>query len=123
MFKRIVPWIPALSWAALIFTVSSLPNLKATQNNLLQELINTVAHFIEYFIFTVLILYAIRNTRSFPRRELVAAGAIALLYSLFDEIHQYFVPTRMADVRDILVDSVGILSCLLLVKWGRGRNK
>jgi VanZ family protein len=38
---------------------------------------------------------------------LLAAWVIAALYGVSDEVHQSFVPERMADVRDIVADAVG----------------
>ena len=39
----------------------------------------------------------------------IAAGAIvvATLYGISDEIHQYFVPPRQVEVRDVLADALG----------------
>jgi VanZ family protein len=41
------------------------------------------------------------------RRTLLAAWLIAALYGVSDEIHQSFVPERMADWRDGVADAVG----------------
>jgi hypothetical protein len=44
------------------------------------------------------------------------AGLIGLLYAISDEIHQYFVPLRNAAVRDVAIDSMGMLLVCILLK-------
>lgn len=39
---------------------------------------------------------------------------IGVLYAVSDEIHQYFVPGRSCDVRDMLIDSAGVAVGILL---------
>ncbi|MCD6371148.1 MAG: VanZ family protein [Candidatus Aenigmarchaeota archaeon] len=38
-------------------------------------------------------------------------------YGIFDEIHQYFVPRRIADPLDALFDSLGALSFVLIAEY------
>jgi hypothetical protein len=44
------------------------------------------------------------------------AGLIGLLYAISDEIYQYFVPLRNAAVRDVAIDSMGMLLVCILLK-------
>ena len=55
------------------------------------------AHFIEYFIFSLLVLRGLRGTDR-PRAVAwpLAAIAIAAGYASLDELHQAFVPGRAA---------------------------
>ena len=54
-----------------------------------------------------------RDTAGLKLR-LSAAGAIALLVGIFDEIHQLYVPGRDASAGDVVLDLVGIAIALLL---------
>ena len=45
----------------------------------------------------------------------VAAVGLTVLYGLSDEIHQRFVPGRVADVRDLMADTIGALVGVVLV--------
>ena len=54
-----------------------------------------------------------RDTAGLKLR-LFAAGAIALLVGIFDEIHQLYVPGRDASAGDVALDLVGIAIALLL---------
>jgi VanZ family protein len=48
----------------------------------------------------------------------VAAVVVATLYGISDEIHQYFVPPREVEVRDILADAIGAsLAAGALYAW------
>jgi len=44
------------------------------------------------------------------------AGIIALVVAIADEIHQTYLPNRNASVIDVLLDLVGIICCILLIR-------
>ncbi len=96
----------------VIFWFSSIPDL---ESGLKQDFIlRKIAHILEYLILTFLFLRAISvEERSFER---VAAYAIifALFYALTDEYHQTFVSGRQGTLRDVGIDSIGILLMSLL---------
>jgi VanZ family protein len=78
-----------------------------------------VTHFAEYAVLAALWIWALRpliGDRAWP----VAAG-IALAYAISDEIHQSFVPGRVSDPLDVVVDSLGIWAALLAAAYARGR--
>ena len=63
--------------------------------------------------------------KSIPRRVFVglavgAFWAVALLYAFSDEIHQYFVLGRNCSIRDVLIDSIGVISFYIFVKIKKG---
>jgi len=41
---------------------------------------------------------------------------LSFLWAVIDEVHQLFVPTRDGKIRDILIDTMGILFALYLLK-------
>lgn len=71
-----------------------------------------VSHFIEYailgFFFMRMVLYDTKMTEVTLRPVLFSLPVMVLL-ALLDEVHQYYVPTRHFELKDILVDTVGIL--------------
>ncbi len=75
-----------------------------------------VIHAIEYGIFGILwyrgYAYAIGSTLA--KYATVLAICSATLFGVTDEIHQYFVPLRHADVWDVVADAVGAFSGVLL---------
>jgi VanZ family protein len=128
-------WWPALLWAAVIFAASSdtfsaantasflepifrgiLPSLTDVQFRILHFFIRKSAHFIEYFVFFLLLYRGIRGARrDWHWSWAFAAWFIAAAYSALDEIHQSFVASRTASAWDSLLDSAGALVALLVV--------
>lgn len=47
--------------------------------------------------------------------QFIAPWLIGTAYAVTDEIHQYFVPGRSCEVRDVVIDSCGVLVGALIV--------
>lgn len=47
-------------------------------------------------------------------RYIISIGIVAA-YSITDELHQYFIPGRSCELRDVLVDSAGAFIALIIV--------
>ena len=100
---------------AAIFYASSLTDL---------SLPNTVAisgHSAAYFGLAVLVVRALAG--GLPRRIGVRLAATAMLvsiaYGISDEVHQAFVPGRVADPYDVLADAIGALGGTITCwAWG-----
>lgn len=90
--------------------------------------IRKTGHFVEYFVFSILILRAIRAGRGNTRLTwALAAILIVAGYAALDEFHQSFVPGRTPAVRDVLIDTSGgaaaqIIAALVLL-WGHVRHR
>lgn len=72
------------------------------------------AHFVEYMILGILFF------KTFFRIEklkfaMLTAFLCGVGYSISDEIHQNFIPGRTGKILDVLIDSTGIASGLLLI--------
>ena len=53
---------------------------------------------------------------------LVQAGLIGVLYAVSDEIHQCFVPGRSGELRDVLIDSAGVICGVVILRLLGGRK-
>jgi VanZ family protein len=57
---------------------------------------------------------------NYPREKNVQIHVLLILFcvffGIFDELHQYFVPTRTFDLFDILADSIGSLIGIIVAK-------
>jgi VanZ family protein len=84
------------------------------------------AHFVEYFIFSLLVLRGLRgNERQWAVGWPVVAIAIAAGYASLDELHQAFVPGRTASGWDVLLDSTGAIAAQFLAwvyAWRQSRS-
>jgi len=108
-------WLPVVFWCLLIFYFSSIPNLKASQNPLWDEIIRSFMHGIFYVILYFLFFRALNFVRKV--KNFWWPLIFSFLYGLSDEIHQFFVPTRTFQLRDLLVDFTGVtLGGLILWK-------
>jgi VanZ family protein len=104
--RRVSLWGPVVLWAAVIFALSSLPNL-GTDLGVWDTILRKCAHASEYAILAVLLYRAIG-------REL-PAFMIGLAYAVTDELHQAFVRGRHASPFDVSMDAAGLALGLLLV--------
>lgn len=121
----VASWALVVLWACFIFFMSSntdtgldrelgplsylFQELKAVQAQLLgpdADVVSSIAHFCEYTLFGALLTNALRC--HMPLRRACFAGiACASLYGATDEFHQLFVPGRMCDPVDWIVDTAG----------------
>jgi VanZ family protein len=130
-------WWPVAAWAVLIFLFSSdsfsaaqtsrliLPALRWLFPQASPETLETAhflirksAHFVEYFIFSLLALHALRGEEGrWKLRWALEAVALAAAYAALDEFHQSFVPSRTASVHDVLLDTSGAVVAQALAAW------
>ena len=98
--RALTHWLPVVLWAALIFTLSSIPHL-GTDLGTWDLILRKCAHVTEYAVLAFLLARAIG--REAP------ALALGVLYAASDEFHQSFVRGRHASPIDVAIDSVGLL--------------
>ena len=99
------------------------PHLSPAQVEMLHHGFRKTCHLTEYAILAWLFWRAIRKpVKHDPRpwlwTEAGLALAIVFLYAAGDELHQAFVPSRTAQVSDVLIDTCGGAVALLLL-WLR----
>jgi VanZ family protein len=140
-------WWPALAWAILISIFSTgaftsentsrviipvlhwvLPRANSETLSSIHHVIRKCGHFTEYFIFSLLLLRAIRaGSRDFGLRLALIVVLIVAGYAAVDEFHQLFVPGRGAAVSDVLLDTTGgaaaQLCVALIVHWSGVRRR
>ena len=87
-------------------------------------ILRKAAHITEYSILALMAARFIQSGSSHLRRITIpGAWLFCVAYASLDEFHQSFVPGRTPAVRDVMIDSVGALSALLLmgcwfgIKW------
>jgi VanZ family protein len=95
---RISPWIPVVLWAAVIFTLSSVPDL-GTGLGSWDLVLRKIAHTAEYALLGALLYRAVRHAP--------AALLLASAYAVTDEFHQTFVAGRHGSPVDWLIDTAG----------------
>jgi len=112
-------WLPLIAWLGLIFYLSAQPNLPKPELGWVGTLLSNGAHLFEYGMLAALWARALAgSTRgSWSRRTVLLAFVLTMLYALSDEFHQYFVPGRHADPKDLLFDAFGATLGLWVWSW------
>jgi len=119
--KRIVlvidRWLPPIFLMGLIFYLSSCPSFAVVENYWLNFFVFKTLHFCEYALLFILWFRVFNNAKEKNRsNRFWGAFILSFLWAVIDEVHQLFVPTRDGKIRDILIDTMGILFALYLVK-------
>jgi VanZ family protein len=128
-------WIPPLLWMGVIFYFSHQPGKESAQmSGWFSDLLDTIvrflnldipqsdlhllvrkgAHFTEFAILGILLFAALYPARNKLFPSFIAALIIGALYGLADELHQYFIPGRSCQIKDMLIDASGVLFAVLL---------
>ena len=81
--------------------------------NKCQFIVRKTAHFTVYATLGILTNTAVRISKfKFPH---LIALVICLAYAVSDEIHQYFVPGRSCELRDVYIDFSGSVLGIILI--------
>jgi len=107
-------WIPVIICGIIIFLISAIPARRMPNVFIYQ---NVVGHLLEYTFFGLLWVRAFKEyypRQSFTRR-LAWIFIFVLIYAALDELHQLFVPGRVASWNDVGIDMIGLLLANLIV--------
>jgi len=115
IIKFIKYWLPAIMWAAVIFSFSSNPTGRASEIHWEDFLIKKSGHIFVYSVLTIFLYRAFFNYRFGEKLSAKYTFVVNVLYAISDEFHQSFTPGREPTVRDILIDSFAIVTVLYLI--------
>jgi hypothetical protein len=110
-----------IAWAALLFWLSSIPNLSFPIDVFSWD--DKIQHFLAYVPLGWLLLRSIVWNKTASKRDWWLAILIGGLYGVSDEIHQYFVAGRFMDWTDAVADTIGV-SCggWIFLRWQQRRT-
>lgn len=145
LWSRVWRYGPLIGWLAFIFFASTgalsgentsrivrplllwlFPDISEERLALVHLLTRKVAHFLEYGVLAFLAARAFSNSPGLRLRRhwFVVTLLLVVAYSLADEYHQSFVPSRGASVYDSLIDTLGGLTALVVYSaWRRKRGR
>lgn len=147
--KKIISFIVLILWMIVIFSFSSADANKSTgtsdkvittmieikdkitnnetPNNEKEIIVKNssfyirkIAHITEYLILGFLMLNLLKQ---YSVTNIYYAIGLSILYSCTDEFHQLFISGRSGSIRDVLIDSIGILIGTYLYKLLFIKNK
>jgi VanZ family protein len=99
--RRVSRYAPPLGVMALIFALSSTPDL-STGLGTWDTVLRKIGHLTVYGVLWTTL------ARALQWRRPVAAAAIAILYAISDEVHQSFVTGRHGTAFDVAIDAAGV---------------
>lgn len=96
-------WGPAVTWMAMLFQLSSRPDVGPAG-----RVPDWLTHGAAYLVLAGLLCRALAGgLKPLPAATAAVAACLATAYGVTDEYHQSFVPGRDASVADILKDAGG----------------
>ena len=107
-------------WLALIFTLlitieifwfSTLQGAPGTGGSVWPA---RIYHFSVFFLFTIFFLALIKSDKKIKLKYILITLIISIIHAFLDEFHQIFVPFRDANMRDILTDTIGIFTAIII---------
>lgn len=141
IFIRIISLVAVVLWMGVIFSFSAQNGTESKQTsggvvqlvakiitpnfdelteaqkeevcNNLSEFVRTAAHFCSFAVLGFLSLTALLTYKLKTQYKALSAWGFSVLYSVSDELHQYFIPDRACQLIDIIVDSLGALTGVL----------
>jgi len=114
--KKKFLYIPLGFYWILIFVLTSIPGRSIPK---IIAVSDKIKHLGAYFVLAFLLNFTllIQNKYSLlAKKAAIFTFLITLLYGLFDEIHQLFIPGRFFDWWDFVADLIGSLLGIVLVK-------
>jgi VanZ family protein len=143
MKSSLIRWLLLFLWAAIIFILSSTPNIfvnlpafwytriiyrKVSDSYLeLYEIVGVLSHFGTYMVLSALLSWALIGRRKERKSLLLVVFALSLLYAFYDEIFQTKIPGRGFQILDLIFNALGIVTGLALYcqmrKWFIGKKQ
>lgn len=107
---------PFILWLVIIFVQSSLPAIELPPVDIIgaDKLIHLGVFGLLAALCYISLIHITKNN-TFSQNPLTWSVVITAVYGASDEIHQYFVPNRSAEVLDWIADLLGILIMAFLI--------
>ncbi len=106
-------WLPLILYCLFIYIQSDHPS---PEQILIFPYVDKVLHVTAYGILGILFYRAYQTLRLKDNIKMLVLLSVvsASLYGISDEIHQSFVPSREAEIADVIADMIGALSGVCL---------
>lgn len=137
--KKIITLILIILWMILIFYLSNqvsnessrlsggltrkilevlhmLDGKTIEQQETIETIIRKLAHFFLYALGGILILLHINLYKITDKRKVIISWIIGTTYAITDESHQIFVPGRSGEIRDVFIDSLGVIIGIIIIR-------
>ena len=100
----------------VVATVKKDESIKENKKEIIEDsrfFVRKTAHFSLYLVLGILIYLNVKDVKKI--NPIIISLIFCILYACSDEIHQMFINERTAKVLDILIDTIGSLTGILLI--------
>ena len=136
--KKIITIILIILWMTLVFYLSNqisdessklsggitkailnffnvLEGKTLEQQSAIETIIRKLAHYSIYALGGILILLHVNLYKIKTNKKVIISWLIGTVYAITDEIHQLFVPGRSGEIRDVCLDSLGVITGIVIM--------
>ncbi len=137
--KKYIYYLPSFVWLIFMFFMSSIKIVEnGKERNLISDILYSIKiflykkhndfltfiansldktyHAFEYFIFFLLLFFAIYKTYSMSlKKKYFITAIIGIGISTFDELHQLYIPSRFCSFTDFLADITGMFLMFAII--------
>lgn len=103
----------------IIEVLPSTKHLEENQKNEIVKKVNPImrkiAHYTIYLVGGILIMFFISTIVQSEKRGVLFSVLIGIVYAITDEIHQMFMDGRTAKITDVFIDTLGVITGILLL--------
>jgi VanZ family protein len=113
----LICWLPLIIYCLAIFFQSGQPGPESIPD---VRFLDKFLHFGAYGLLGILFFRAFETLplKNFKNLLILISIGSATLYGISDEIHQYFVPSRQADIMDVIANTIGsICGVYFYYRW------
>ncbi len=102
-----------------IFCFSSLPGSSSGGNIWFSR----IYHFVVFFLFSFFFFVTIKGNKEMKIKHILVVIIISIVHGIIDEVHQLFVPLRCFSIKDILTDTLGSFSSIIIYLHTNKKSK
>lgn len=86
------------------------------QQSQIETIVRKLAHYSIYTIGGILIFLHVNIYKISANKKVIVSQLVGMSYATTDEIHQLFVPGRSGEIRDVCIDSLGVITGIIIKK-------
>ena len=118
----LICWLPLIIYCLAIYIQSGQPG---PEQFLDVRFLDKFMHFGAYGLLGILFFRAYETLplKNFKNLLILISIGSATLYGISDEIHQYFVPSRQADIMDVIANTVGSICGVCFYYWWKNQKE
>ena len=91
------------------------PSKKEEVLSRIEHYIRKLAHFSLYTVVGILSMSLMSTYNLKQSKRIITSLGIGIIYAISDEIHQSFIPDRSAQIGDVLIDTAGVITGIIIV--------